>query len=155
MDYKLNILNEEIKCEEVGIPDLPALKFGRLDDGTLLFNATLYMRTIDLECDYRTFSRSMRFWIESMASGYGVKVTDLFYQNPNGDQLFHEILVYLLIMYTNPDIIVYFNDVVDDVMTNGIAFSDSFVMELASTRLTPDLLKTLVNERNRKESSSI
>lgn len=146
MDYKLNRLAVEVKCEEVGIPDIPALKFGHLENGRLVFNASAYIRNTGRECDYCTFSRAMRFWIEQLAKGYGAKVNELFYANPNGDELFHEILTHVFLMYLEPAIIVYYNDLVDDVMTNGMAFSDSFIFELAQSRLTPELKANLKNE---------
>ncbi len=145
MDYKLNRFNKELKCEEIGIEDLPTLKFGRLNDNFLLFNATEYLKGIGMEMDYAEFSRPMRFWIDNMAKGYGVQTSELFYMNPNGDQLYHEILTHLFLAFLTPDILVYYNDLIDDVMTNGIAFSDSLILELARTRLTPDLIKTLRN----------
>ena len=37
-------------------------------------------------------------------------------------------------------------------MTNGISFSDSFITELAQTRLTPDIIKTLNNGNSKKNS---
>lgn len=152
MDYKLNILARELKCEEVGLPDFPALLFGKLDEQTLVFNATQYLKSIERECDYKDFSRAMRFWIDRMTEGYGADVAKLFYQNPNGDQLYSEILTHLFLVYLDPAILVYYNDMVDDAMTNGIAFSDSFITELAQTRLTPDIIKTLNNGNSKKNS---
>ena len=93
----------------------------------------------------------MRFWIESLAKGYGVSTSELFYANPNGDELYHEILTHIFLMYVDPTIMVYYNDLVDDVMTNGIAFSDSFVMELAQSRLPAELFQNLRND-NKKNS---
>ncbi len=152
MDYKLNILAKELKCEELGIPDIPTLKFGKLENEKIVFNATAHLKEIGREVDYRDFSRAMRFWIEQLAKGYGLPISELFYQNPNGDQLYSEILVHIFLMFLDPEIIIYYNDLVDDVMANGMAFSDSFVLELAKTRLTPDLIKVL-NDNRKKDSS--
>lgn len=146
MDYKLNILSKKLDCSETGIQDIPEMKFGRMEDGTLLFNMTAYLKAIgNVSDDYRTFSRTMRFWIESLAKGYGVETSKLFWQNPDGDQLAHEILTHLFLAYTDPSIAAYYNDLVDDVMTNGMAFSDSFIMGLAQNRLTPDVINQLSN----------
>jgi hypothetical protein len=153
MDYKLNRLAKELICDEVGISDVPALKFGHLENKQLVFNASEYLRTLERQDDYRTFSRAMRFWIESLAKGYGVSTAELFYANPNGDELYHEILTHIFLMYVDPAIMVYYNDLVDDVMTNGIAFSDSFVMELAQSRLPAELFQNLKNDS--KKNSNI
>jgi hypothetical protein len=150
MDYKLNHLAKEVRCEEVGIPDLPDIKFGHLENGMLVFNATAYLKTLDREEDYRTFSRAMRFWIEQLASGYGLNTSELFYANPNGEELYNETMVYLLLMYTDPSIVSYFNDIIDDVMTNGIAFSDSFILSLAQSRLPDDVKQGLIQNDKRK-----
>lgn len=152
MDFKLNHLQKTVKCEEVGIPDLPDLKFGHLEDGTLVFNASEYLIKNNKENDYRTFSRAMRFWVEQMAKGYGISTASLFFANPDGTELYHETMTYLFLMYINPDMISYFNDLIDDVMTNGIAFSDSFIMELASTRLPDEMLRTMAQNGNKKHS---
>ena len=155
MDFKLNHLQKEIKCEEVGIADLPALKFGHLEDGTMVFNATAYLQSLNREEDYRQFSRGMRFWVERLATGYGVNPAKLFYANPDGTELYHEILTYIFVMYTDPDMISYFNDLIDDVMTNGMAFSDSFIIELATTRLPEELLKPTIQVNGITKNSSI
>lgn len=156
MDYKLNRLSKELKCEDVGIPDIPALKFGRLDDDTLLFNATQFLKSIDREeIDYKTFSRPMRFWIEQMAKGYGVGIDKLFYLNPSGDELYSEILTHLFLMFIDPSTLTYYNDIVDDVVTNGIAFSDSFVLELAQSRLPAEYFKPTIVESGDKKSSNL
>jgi len=152
MDFKLNHLQKEVKCEEVGIPDLPALKFGHLEDGTLVFNASEYISQNDVDVDYRIFSRAMRFWIEQIAKGYGISTASMFFANPDGTELYHETLTYIFLMYIDPGMVSYFNDIIDDVMTNGMAFSDSFVMELASTRLPEDLIKTMAKNGTRKNS---
>ena len=152
MDFKLNHLQNTVMCEEVGIPDLPALRFGHLEDGTLVFNASEYLKQNGKELDYREFSRAMRFWIEQMAKGYGISTANIFFANPDGSELYHETMVYIFLMYINPDMVSYFNDLIDDVMTNGIAFSDSFIMELASTRLPEEMLKTIPLHGTKKNS---
>lgn len=141
MDFKLNHLQKTVMCEEVGIPDLPALRFGHLEDGTLVFNASEYLKQNGKELDYREFSRAMRFWIEQMAKGYGISTANIFFANPDGSELYHEILVYLFMMYLDPAIIMYFNNMIDDLMTNGMAFSDSFILELATTRLPAEMIQ--------------
>ena len=152
MDYKLNRLANEVKCEEVGIPDLPEIKFGHLENGMLVFNATAYLKSIGRDDDYRTFSRAMRFWVEQIADGYGLSTAELFYANPDGEELYNETMVYLLLMYTDPSYTTYFNDIVDDVMTNGIAFSDSFILNLAQSRLPNDIKQRLTDNGKRKDS---
>ncbi len=155
MDFKLNYLQKEVKCEEVGIADLPALKFGYLEDGTLVFNASEYLRQNGKDDDYRIFSRGMRFWIEQMSKGYGISTASMFFANPDGSQLYHEILVYLFLMYLDPSIVMYFNNLIDDVMTNGMAFSDSFILELATTRLPENILKPTILKNGAKKDSGI
>lgn len=152
MDFKLNRLTEEVKCESVGIPDIPTLKFGNLEDGTLVFNASDYLRQNGKDGDYREFSRGMRFWIEQMAKGYGISTASMFFANPDGTELYHEILVYLFLMYLDPAIMMYFNTMIDDLMTNGIAFSDTFIIELASTRLPDDIVQIKGLNGNSKDS---
>ena len=47
------------------------------------------------------------------------------------------------------------NAFVDDVVTNGIAFSDSFVLELAQSRLPAEYFKQTIVTSGDKKSSNL
>lgn len=147
MDYHITALKEEVVCDKIGIPDVPQLKFGTYKKYNL-FNLTQYLIVIgNKEDNYRTLSRFLSGWIEAFSRVYEIPIKDMFYQNPNGDELVNGVLVYLFLICLDDKFMMYVNDLIDDVLTDGIAFSDSFIYMTARQRLSNKTLKSITNER--------
>lgn len=147
MDYKITNLSEEVKCEMIALPDFPAIKFGNYGRYNL-FNLTEYLKSLGNTSDnYRTLSRPLMGWIEKLTSDYGIPVQELFYKNPNGDELVNGVLLYLFLFQLQDGFMRYANDLLDDILVDGFAYSDSYIFTLAKNRLTPDILQKLADEK--------
>ena len=151
MDYKINHI-ADVVCDAEFLPDIPDLKFHDFGSDTVVFNATQYCKAIEAEFDWRTFSRINKRYIDSLAEMTDLNPSLLFYQCNNGDILISQGLTFIFLAFVNPDMTVYFNSLIADVMSVGIAFSDGFVYRLASSRLPADSLRQIINSMEDEES---
>lgn len=147
MDYKLNQLGKGVKCENNLLQDIPALGFTEVNE-TLLFDATDYCSMAGIDgFDWRVFSRTNKIYIEGLAKIIGLDTHKLFYQEKGGHILIIQDLVFLFLAYVEPSLSVYFNNLIADALTNGVAFSDSFAVQLASNRIPTDVMRQIINDR--------
>lgn len=154
MDYKLTGLVKAVECEKTEIADFPSLKFGNLANGQAVFDATRYYEEEKLEpIDYRTFSRICKVFISALITRLELDERELFYLNTDGHILMHKDLAILFLQFSNPDVFAYFNQMMWELMENGIAISDGLVATLAATRVPNDILQTIIDTRNANETS--
>ena len=149
MDYKLNILSEEVRCEEELFPDIPQLLFGQLPDEALVFDATEYFSFENIEDgNWKSFSRANKKYITDISGYSGRETSQMFYQNKNNHILIVAELVMPFLCYFNSSMLQYFISIFFDLMKNGIAISDSKVFELAFERLDDAAINTILKYRN-------
>ena len=150
MDYKLNVIGKQIKCEEPLLQDIPALKFTDIDD-VLVFDATEYCLVGELEdFDYRAFSRMNKRYIEYIAGATGIDMKKMFFQEKGGHILVVQDLVFMFLAYVEQSLCSYFNNILADAMANGIAFTDGFAVQLAMQRIPSDVMREIINNRDDK-----
>lgn len=148
MDYKTNILHQEVKTEDNLLPDIPDLHFGVLGENRFVFDYTEYIEANQLDTvDYKSFMRANKRFIEILAQSVGKSTTELFYQNTNGHILVASELVYIFLAYVNPIMLIYFNSLLNDALTDGMAFSHGFIYSMAANRLPSDVLTDIIRER--------
>ena len=151
MNYKLNILQSKVDCNQQLIKDMPSIFFGNLDDTTLVFDSTMYYEVSGIDAiDHNAFARTNRRHIEKLAESLGMKLTELFYQNTDGHILIHENLVILFVMSVNLDAYMYLYQMMADLLYHGMAFGDTFITSMAMQRIPTDLLEEVV--KNRKDN---
>lgn len=149
MDYRITTLNEQVKCEEQLIPAFAEAKFGNVSERTMVFDSTAFYieRGID-EIDYRTFQRVNKRYIEGFINNGAFTTSEIFFRNKDGHTLINKDLIFLFIIFADPTVISYFNMIVGDALTNGVAYSDGFIMSLASQRIPSEVLQQIINSRN-------
>ncbi len=151
MDYKINNIAREVRCEEVLIQDIQSLLFTELEN-VVVFDATAFCRINEFgEFDWRTFSRINKVYIEGLVNNTGLDRKKLFFSEKNGHVLVVQDLVFIFLAFIDPNLCVYFNNLIADAISNGVAFSDGFAVQLASQRIPTDVLKDIINKRNDKE----
>ncbi len=148
MDYKTTTLGHQVECEEAIIPGFPELHFGDITENLTVFDSTAYYqeREID-EIDYHTFQRINKRYIESLIQYGDAKTNDLFFLNKDGHILMNKELAFMFLAFATPMLAVYFNGLLGDIMTNGVAYSDGYIMALASNRIPTPYLKEIIEER--------
>ena len=154
MDYKLTGLVKAVECEKTEIADFPSLKFGNLLNGQAVFDATRYYEEEKLEpIDYKIFSRICKVFISALVTRLELDERELFYLNTDGHILMHKDLAILFLQFSNPDVFTYFNQMIWELMENGIAISDGLVATLAATRVPNEVLQEIIDTRNANETS--
>lgn len=153
MDFKTNTLTKELEVNESLLPEITGLLFGSLREEQVVFDYTAYLEANQLEMiDYKTFMRTNKHYIENIIKMNGHKTSDLFYQNTNGHILVASELVFLFLAFVNPEMCMYFNNLIGDVLTSGVAYSDGFAYSMAADRVPTDVLQEIIKERNINET---
>lgn len=148
MDYKTTILNNGVEVKDAWLADIPGLYFGALSEDKAVFDYTTYIEENKLpESDYKVFMRLNRHFIEPLAKLSGRKTSELFYQNTDGHILIASELVFLCLAFVNSELLGYFNALVSDAITDGVAYSSGFVYSMAAHRLPSDILNEIIKER--------
>lgn len=148
MDYKINGTAQQIECNENMLPAFPTLKYGQIPNGPLVFDATLFSKN-NPEMDYKTFQRTNKRYIEAIAQyTENTKTSELFYINRDGHILIHHELTFLYIAFVEPELAVYFNGLIGEIMAEGVAYSDDFIVSLAAQRVPSDILQKIIDSRN-------
>jgi hypothetical protein len=147
MDYRTNILSQQIEVKEVLLPEITGLYFGVLGKDNVVFDYTTYLTENNrTEPDYKTFMRVNKHFIEALASTANRPTSDLFYQNVDGHILVASELVFLCLAFVDTELLRYFNDLVSDALSEGIAYSNGFIYSMAANRLPNDVLKDIIRE---------
>lgn len=149
MDYKTTTLDTQLECKEQFIPAFPELQFGNISEDLMVFDSTaFYIKRNIEEIDYRIFQRANKKYIESFIQYGDSKQSELFFLNKDGHILMNKELTFLFLAFAEPMLATYFNGLLGDIMTNGMAFSDGYIMALVSQRIPNDYLQQIINDRN-------
>lgn len=153
MKPKLNILSKEAVCENIFFEDIPNLKMGAAGINLDVFDATEFCKASDIEePPYYSFYTHCYRTIKAKAENDSIKEADLFYQNTNGHTLIHASLAMIYIQYVDPNIALYFDSIAAQCLLNGIAFSDSFAVNMAMERLPDETLQQIITVRHEQET---
>lgn len=153
MDYKTNILNKEIEVQDVLIPEIPGLYFCELSKEKIVFDYTAYLTENEIEpVDYKLFMRLSKPYIEAIIET--AQTSELFYLNKNNHILVDAELVFLFLTFVNKQLGKYFNNILADALMGGVAYSNGFIYNMAIQRLPSDILKEIIEERERNDSTN-
>lgn len=148
MDYKTTTLDTLLKCEEELLPAFPNLKYGDITEDLTVFDSTAYYKAQEQdEIDHHTFQRINKRYIESFIQYGDVKASELFFLNKDGHILMNKELTFIFLAFATPVFATYFNGLLGDLMANGVAYSDGYIMSLATQRIPTDVLKQIIEER--------
>lgn len=148
MDYKTVILREEVKTDEMLLPDISDLRFGFLGENKAVFDYTSYIEDNNLPpVDYKVFMRLNKHFIETLTKSAHKKTSELFFQNTNGHILVAAELAFIFVAFVNPEMFLYFNGLLTDAMTDGVAYSHGFAYSLAVERLPSEILTEIIRKR--------
>lgn len=148
MDYKTNALSTKAEINDNLMPDLNGLLFGLIEQEVVVFDFTAYIEANEIkDIDYKTIMRQNRHFIDQIIKTTGRSSAKCFYQNTDGHILITAELLYLFLCAVNPEMTTYFNNLLNDVFTNGVAYSNGFVYSMAASRLPSDVLTDIIKER--------
>lgn len=153
MDYKVNVIQNQVEVKDPLIEDFPDLLFGVIPDDIPVFDATEYCEKGEYgeQFNVRVFMRTCKLFIEGFVVAGELETNKLFYQNTDGHALIHEQLTYLFLCYVNKAWLIYFNSLLSDVINNGVAYSDSFLLKQTMQRIPSDVLEKILESRKEDE----
>lgn len=155
MNYKLNIIPTNVECEEALIREFPSLLFGTTPDKVVVFDATAYCESEELNLtNHAAFGSSCRVLIDRMLRNKNLQPTNLFYQTADNHLLMHKALAYLFLMFINPDVMDYFFGLLDEILGNGIAISDAYLASLVDERIPSEYLQSIIERRKEADDES-
>lgn len=130
--------------------EFPELLFGMSENGTLYFDATLY---IELKGNNHKnspidFARKFSYWFETVKQIYELSDGELIITDETtGHILIDESLALLFVAYTDPYFAVYMIERVSELLLDGVVLSDTHITRLARNRLTKESLTKLIEEQ--------
>lgn len=155
MDYKTTILKEKVTTDETLLPEIADLHFGFLGEKKAVFDYTAYLEASKLPAiDHRVFMRANKHFIETLTKNANKKTSELFYQNTDGHILVDAELAFIFIAYVNPEMFLYFNSILVDAITDGVAYSHDFIFSMAAERLPSDVLSDIIKDRENDAARS-
>lgn len=148
MDYKTTILKEDLELNDHLIAEINGLNFATIGKGRAVFDYTAYFEANDLPIvDYKIFMRTNKKYIEDIARSHNIKTSEIFYQNTNGHILVIAELVFIFLAFANVELLLYFNGLLFEVLTEGVAVSNGFIYSMANQRIPSDVLAGIIKER--------
>lgn len=148
MDYKTNVLAKELETKEPMLPEISGLYFGIMGENKAVFDYTAYFEENGLQyIDYKAFMRTCKYFIEILIKPSGKKTSEIFYQNTNYHVLVAAELVFLFLAFANPEMCLYFNGLITDAISDGVAYSNGFLYSMSAQRLPSEALSEIIKER--------
>lgn len=155
MDYKTNILSKELETKENLLPEIQGLHFGIMQEDKAVFDYTAYFEENQLQyIDHKVFMRINKHFIEALIKASSKKTSELFYQNSNGHILVDTGLTFVFLAFANPEMLLYFNGIIMDAISSGVAYSDGFLYSMAAQRLPSEALNEIIKERENDTSGT-
>lgn len=155
MDYKTNILTKELEVKDTLLPEIQGLYFGTIGDNKAVFDYTAYFEENKLQyMDYKMFMRMNKHFIETLIKPLKKQTSELFFQNTNGHILVDSELVFVFLAFANPDMLIYFNNIIMEAISYGVAYSSGFIYSMAEQRLPSEVLNEIINERENDTSGA-
>lgn len=152
MDFKTTYLKDNISNTEELFSELNELKYGMVGIDHFAFDATHYMEANELPItDYKMFSRVLKSMIENILKEYGRQTSEIFYVTPDGHVWITSELTFLFLAFANPEMLIYFNNIIGDALTDGVAYTDGFVYSLALNRLPKEALSDIIKKQAENE----
>ena len=155
MNYKINQLNNPIECSQIKFPDIEALKYGKVAEGKAdtitVFNATSFSVSIGINIDVSTFMRTQKNYIDRLIHENIVKADKLFFVDKDNNVYISTGLEIIFLMFSSKDYQIYFFELLEDILTNGMAFSDGLILKMAMERIPNDTLQEIVYHRNEQK----
>lgn len=140
----------DLICTEPGIAEFPELLFGTTTDQHIYFDATAYIQHISPNLHTTDFFQQYAVQINAILGSEDIAQSVACAIDPHGHILIDSTLVYLFISFVKPEFLSYMCQRIDELFTNGIVLSDTFIASAAKSRLTPEILLTIADDEDSK-----
>ena len=137
-----------IPCHTIRYKEFPELLFGESpDSGLVYFDATHFIRSRGDEGKHnlQEFRLSFHHWIVAFSEAYKIETGDLIVQDAlSGHMLIDECLALLFVVYIDSSFGVYSFERISELLINGFAVSDTWLVNAAGNRFTSEELTTIL-----------
>lgn len=156
MLYKKNILTKPLPCNDKVMTDITSMRFGKLSDDVLVFDATFYCsQELHSQFQDKQFMMACRQWIDAIANDSKISISELFYVNTDGHVLLHKDLAVIFLMWADTNMLVYFMSLIEDALIDGIVLSDGLLLSMIIAKVPDKVLEGVLegrkNENDGKE----
>lgn len=139
----------KLQCTEQAFSEFPNLLIGtQAESGITYFDATSYLHKSQIEKSVNDFFSQYRPQILSLCDSYEVKYEDVCQINESGHYLIDGNFIYLFISFVEPNFLAYMCDRMNDLFTNGVAVSDTYLLQMARARLSKEVLSAMTDDGN-------
>ena len=130
------------------IQDFPSLKFGTTPDKVVVFDATEYCYAEELnQTNHAAFGASCKIFIDRMLRNKNLTPSNLFFMTTDNHLLMNKGLTYIFLMFINSDVNDYFFGLIDEILSHGIAISDSYLASMVDERIPSEFLQAIIDTR--------
>lgn len=137
----------KLQCTEQAFSEFPNLLIGtQAERGITYFDASLYLHKNKCEKSVNDFFTQYRTQILSLCDSYEIKYEDVCQINETGHYLIDGNFIYLFISFVEPNFLAYMCDRMNDLFTNGVAVSDTYLLQMARTRLSKEVLSAMTDD---------
>ncbi len=129
--------------------EFPELLFRTSATGSIYFDATSYIKE---KGDIKKhspidFARKFSYWFTSVKEIYEIPDGEIMATDEaTGHILIDESLALLFVSYVDPVFGIYLLERVSEILLNGVALSDTYIMGVVRNRFTKDVLIKLFDE---------
>lgn len=140
----------QLTCSEPAFPEFPELLFGSsIDNDISFFDATAYLQNKGLQLTETEFFQKYETPIQSLMRSYNMDEEQVCKLNHEGHYLIDGNFAYLFISFVEPDFLAYMCDRIHELFSNGFCISDTYLVQVAKSRLTKNVLETILeHEQN-------
>lgn len=144
-----------MKCKtvtpfRVQFGEFPELLFGESVNGTVYFDASLYieLKGDDTKHSPIDFARKFSFWFESLQTYYEIPDGEIMTTDETtGHVLIDECLALLFVTYIDPAFGGYMVERVSELLLDGVVISDTRILAMVRNRLSKESLTNLIQEK--------
>ncbi len=134
-----------LKCKEPGYAEFPDLLFGIAND-IIYFDATSYLQKKARSLTEADFLKQYEHQIRAIQSTYEMKDSDVCKLNTDGHLLIESNFAHLFISFVEPGYLAHMCGLMQEILTNGFAISDTYLIHIMRERWSPDTIKKVIDE---------
>lgn len=139
-----------LQCTEQAFSEFPNLLIGtQAESGITYFDATEYLQKTNPEKSVKIFFTQYNTQILSLCDSYAIKYDEVCKINESGHYLIDGNFIYLFISFVEPDFLAYMCDRMNDLFANGVAVSDTYLLQMARERLSKEVIETITGDEKR------
>lgn len=135
---------EDMECTKQAFPEYPDMLFGENSEGIEFFNAAALLEKKGLSKSLAAdFLKCCGRFIDTFVEDGQIPKSRHALLDMDENLLLHSSLTYLFLCFIDGDFLLHVHDRIGEMFDEGLAFSDTYLAQLAMARLTPSVLREI------------